>query len=232
MPASAPSGPEGAAVAQKLGILGGTFNPIHLGHLAAAEEVGDRLELDQVIFIPAFLPPHKNEGDAPTARERQEMVRLAIEGNPRFSLSSMEVERGGRSYTIDTIMELRRIHRDAALFFITGLDSFLDIRTWKEWQRLLTLCSFVVLSREGYGFRDLASRNLVQASDQDLAALDAGTRHRLEVRTGDFRIFLERVPLYEISSTDVRARIKQGRSVKYRLPVPVERYIIEHNLYA
>jgi nicotinate-nucleotide adenylyltransferase len=219
-------------VTQKLGILGGTFNPIHLGHLAAAEEVCERLELDRVIFIPAFLPPHKNEEDAPTARQRLEMVRLAIEGNPRFSLSSMEVERGGRSYTIDTIMELKRIYRDADLYFITGLDSFLDIRTWKDWQRLLTLCSFVVLSREGYRFTDLVNQNLVQASEQDLAALDARTRHQLVARTGGIRIFLENIPLYDVSSTDVRARIKQGRSVKYRLLEQVEHYIINNNLYA
>jgi nicotinate-nucleotide adenylyltransferase len=219
-------------VAKKLGIMGGTFNPIHVGHLAAAEEVCDRLELDRVIFIPAFLPPHKNEDDAPTARQRMEMVRLAIEGNPRFSLSSVEVDRGGRSYTIDTISELENIYRDADLYFITGLDSFLDIRTWKDWQRLLTRCAFVVLSREGYRFSDLFNRNIVRASVQDLAALDARTKSQLVVRAGDLRLFLENVPLYEVSSTEVRARIKQGRSVKYRLPEPVERYIIEHNLYA
>jgi nicotinate-nucleotide adenylyltransferase len=144
----------------------------------------------------------------------------------------MEVERGGRSYTIDTIMEFKRNYRDADLYFITGLDSFLDIQTWKDWQRLLTLCSFVVLSREGYRFTDLVNRNLVQASEQDLAALDSRTRHQLVARTGDIRIFLENIPLYDVSSTDVRARIKQGRSVKYRLPEQVERYIIKNNLYA
>ncbi|MBS1128005.1 MAG: nadD, partial [Nitrospirae bacterium] len=141
---------------QRLGILGGTFNPIHLGHLAAAEEVRDRLKFEKVMFIPSFLPPHKSEEDMPSAVQRQEMVRLAIKGNPHFTVSDMEIKRGGRSYTIDTIEALRQAHTGPDLYFITGLDSFLEIRTWKEWQRLMELCSFVVLSREGCRFRDIA----------------------------------------------------------------------------
>src|SRR5512136_2810470 len=125
----------GGLLSNRIGILGGTFNPIHLGHLAAAEEVCDRLRLGQVIFIPSFLPPHKHDEDMPSAGQRHEMVRLAIAGNPRFTLSDIEIRREGRSYTIDTIDQLRRGRRDAELFFITGLDSFLEIRTWKEWQR-------------------------------------------------------------------------------------------------
>ena len=147
----------GGLLTQRLGILGGTFNPIHLGHLAAAEEVRDRLKLEKVIFIPSFLPPHKIEEDMPSAVQRQEMVRLAIKGNPHFTVSDMEIRRGGRSYTIDTIEALRQAHIGADLYFITGLDSFLEIGTWKEWQRLMALCSFVVLSREGYRFRDIAT---------------------------------------------------------------------------
>src|SRR5512136_1779471 len=143
--------------------MGGTFNPIHLGHLAAAEEVRDRLRLEKVIFIPSFLPPHKQEEDVPSALQRQEMVRLAIKGNAYFTVSDIEIRRGGKSYTIDTIDALLQSHTGAELFFITGIDSFLEIRTWKDWERLLTRCSFVVLSRQGYRFSDLASLDVLHA---------------------------------------------------------------------
>jgi nicotinate-nucleotide adenylyltransferase len=219
-------------VSQRLGILGGTFNPIHLGHLAAAEEVRDRLKLEKVMFIPSFLPPHKREEDMPSAVQRQEMVRLAIKGNPHFTVSDMEIRRGGRSYTIDTIETLRHAHIGADLYFIAGLDSFLEIGTWKEWQRLMELCSFVVLSREGCRFQDIAKLAFLNAPEYDFAALDEQEKEQVVIRTGNMRIYLERVPFYDISSTDIRARIRSGRSIKYHLPEAVEHYIIENKLYA
>ena len=217
---------------QRLGILGGTFNPIHLGHLAAAEEVRDRLKLEKVIFIPSFLPPHKSEEDMPSAVQRQEMVRLAIRGNPHFTVSDMEIRRGGRSYTIDTIEALRQAHAGADLFFITGLDSFLEIGTWKEWDRLLTLCSFVVLSREGCRFRDMARLRFLNAPERELTALDERKKEQAVITAGSIRVYLERVPFYDISSTDIRTRVRAGRSIKYHLPEAVEHYIIENKLYA
>jgi nicotinate-nucleotide adenylyltransferase len=217
---------------QRLGILGGTFNPIHLGHLAAAEEVCDRLKLDQVIVIPSFLPPHKSDEGMPSAMQRQEMISLAIKGNPHFTGSDIEIRRGGRSFTIDTIEELRRAHAGADLYFITGLDSFLDIGTWKEWERLLTLCSFVVLSREGYRFRDIVKLGFLNSLEREFDALDRREKTQVLLQTGELRIHFERIPSYDISSTDIRIRIREGRSIKYLLPEAVERYIIEHNLYA
>lgn len=222
----------GGSLFQRVGILGGTFNPIHLGHLAAAEEVCGRLSLDMVLFIPSFLPPHKSESGMPSAIQRQEMVRLAITGNPRFRMSDIEIRRGGRSYTVDTIEELRRSHRGADFSFITGLDSFLEIRTWKDWERLLTLCSFVVLSREGCRFRDLAGLGFLQIPLEELERLDEHQILSVATRSGDMRVSLERIPLYDISSTDIRERVRSGRSVKYHLPEAVERYIIENKLYA
>jgi nicotinate-nucleotide adenylyltransferase len=216
---------------QRIGILGGTFNPIHLGHLAAAEEVRERLQLDTVLFIPTFLPPHKSESGMPSAVQRQEMVSLAIKGNPHFQMSDIEIRRGGRSYTIDTIEELRRSHPGAELFFITGLDTFLDIRTWKDWERLLTVCAFVVLSRKGFRFRDLAGFGFLQVAQQDLERLDAGETMSVAAGAGAARVSLERIPFYDISSTDIRGRAHGRRSVKYHLPDAVERYIIEHKLY-
>ena len=215
---------------QRIGILGGTFNPVHLGHLAAAEEVRVRLKLDRVLFIPAFLPPHKDE-DLPSAVQRLEMVRLAISSNQHFKVSDLEIKRGGRSYTIDTITELRQNHPGAELYFVTGLDSFLEIRTWKDWERLLSLCTFVVLSREGYRFADLTALGFLDAAAADLAALDEGRHGEARVAAGGRTLFLERVPYYEISSTGIRERVRQGRSIKYCLPDPVEHYIIENKLY-
>jgi nicotinate-nucleotide adenylyltransferase len=219
-------------LAQRLGILGGTFNPVHNGHLAAAEEVRDRMKLEKVIFIPSFLPPHKNEEDMPSALQRQEMIRLAIKGNIHFTVSDIEIRRGGRSYTIDTVEALRQAHLGADLYFITGLDSFLEIGTWKEWERLLTLCTFVVLSRDGYRFRDISKLEFLNAPEKDLAALDGREKEQTVIRTGNMRIHLERIPFYDISSTDIRTRVRGGRSIKYHLPEAVEHYIIENKLYA
>ena len=217
---------------QRIGILGGTFNPVHLGHLAAADEVRDRLKLDKVLFVPSFLPPHKSEEDMPSAVQRQEMVRLAIKGNPHFTVSDVEIRRGGRSYTVDTIEALHKVHPGAELYFITGLDSFLEIGTWKEWERLMELCSFVVLSREGCRFRDISKLAFLNAPEHELAALDGREKEEAVFRTGNMRVHLERIPFYDISSTDIRARLRAGRSIKYHLPDAVEHYIIENKLYA
>jgi len=217
---------------QRLGIFGGTFNPIHFGHLAAAEEVRDRLKLEKVIFIPSFLPPHKIDEDIPSAVQRQEMVRLAIKGNAHFTVSDVEIRRGGRSYTIETIEALRQAHLGAELYFLTGLDAFLEIGTWKEWDRLLTLCSFVVLSRDGYRFRDIAQLGFLGIPERELAALDDREKEQAAISSETIRVYLERVPFYDISSTDVRKRVREGRSIKYHLPEAVEHYIIENKLYA
>ncbi len=216
---------------RKLGIFGGTFNPVHYGHLAAAQEVSERLGLDRVLFIPSYLPPHKQE-TVPAASHRLEMVRLAVTGNPVFAASDIEMRRGGRSYTIDTVETLLRDHPGSDLFFLIGLDSFLEIHTWHEWERLLTLCRFVVLSRPGYRFAALAELAVVdQALPEQLAALDRGERKDAEARIGTSVVFFLSVPLYDISSTGIRRRVREGQSIKYLLPEPVETYIIKNNLY-
>jgi len=218
---------------KKLGILGGTFNPIHVGHLAAAEEVRERLDLASILFIPSFLPPHKDDEAIPPAAQRLAMVKIAIAGNPQFSLSDIEVQRGGKSYTVDTVTDLHRAYPGAEFFFITGLDSFLDIQTWKDWERLLGLCSFVVLSRQGHAFTDLVNLPFMKTSKQKLEVLDSGEQARIKAETpAGMSIWLEQVPLYDISSTDIRKRIRQGRSIKYLLPDAVETYIINNTLYA
>jgi nicotinate-nucleotide adenylyltransferase len=217
---------------RKIGILGGTFNPVHYGHLAAAEEVCDRLKLDQVLFIPSCLPPHKQEEDIPSAEHRLEMVRLAIHGNNHFRVSDSEVKRGGKSYTIDTIETLRLQYPGAGFYFITGLDSFLDIQSWNEWERLLTLCFFVVLSRPGYLFNDLAGIAFMKDSARDLAALDHRKIAQFILQSGNITVYFENISLFDISSTDIRKRIRHARTIKYHLPESVEHYIIKRKLYA
>jgi nicotinate-nucleotide adenylyltransferase len=219
-------------LSQKLGILGGTFNPIHYGHLAAAEEVRDRLKLDRILFIPSFIPPHKQEEAVPSAVHRMEMVRLAVMGNPAFEPTDIEIRRGGRSYTIDTIEALRQVHGGTELYFITGLDSFMEIQTWNHWERLLTLCSFVVLSRPGYRFTDLLKIDFMKPAAGEIAVLERGERTHAMVRPGAFTVFLEMIPHYDISSTDIRRRMREGRNIKYLLPDAVETYIIKNKLYA
>jgi nicotinate-nucleotide adenylyltransferase len=216
----------------KLGILGGTFNPIHYGHLAAAEEVRERLKLDRILFIPSHLPPHKQEADIPSAVQRFEMVRLATMGNPHFETSDIELNRQGKSFTVDTIETLRTTYPHAELNFITGLDTFLEIETWNRWDRLLSLCSFVVLSRPGYHFIDLVKIGFMKQAEQEMNKLDQGELRQAVVRSGAYTVCLEMIPLYDISSTDIRRRIKEGGSIKYLLPEPVEIYIMKNRLYA
>lgn len=212
-------------------MLGGTFNPIHYGHLAASEEVRERLKLDRVLFVPSFLPPHKRKEEIPSPSQRLSMVRLAIADNVHFETSEIEVTRGGKSYTIDTITALRSLHPGAEFFFITGVDSFFEIETWKQWERLLSLCTFVVLSRPGYRFSDLLRIGFMQSAGKKLLSLDRADIRHAKVRAGRFTLYLELISHYDISSTMIRKRLRRGGSVKYLLPDPVENYIIKNKLY-
>jgi nicotinate-nucleotide adenylyltransferase len=160
------------------------------------------------------------------------MVRLATKGNPFFEPSEIELKRGGRSYTIDTVETLRQVFPGTELFFITGLDSFLEIQTWHQWERLLTLCNFVVISRPGYHFVDLEKISFMESAAQELARLDRGIQLEAMVRSAAITIFLEMIPLFDISSTDIRNRVKTGVSIKYLLPDAIETYIITNKLYA
>jgi nicotinate-nucleotide adenylyltransferase len=216
---------------QRIGIMGGTFNPVHYGHLAAAEEVRQRLSLDPVLFVPAFIPPHKQEKQRPTAAERREMVQLAIADNPHFDLSDVELERGGTSYTIDTVKSLRSSRSGSLLFFITGLDSFLDIRTWHQWDQLLGLCSFVVLSRPGYRFSALAKLDFLKQYEEELLSLDGRAIGQSRIQTSGYDLYLQLIPQFDISATNIRTRVREGRSIKYLLPEVVEHYIIKKELY-
>lgn len=200
---------------RKIGILGGSFNPVHIAHLVLAERAREALGLDRVLFVPARLPPHKDPAGLAGAEQRLEMVRLAIAGNPAFALSDVELRRAGISFTIDTIEALRRRYSRAELYFLIGMDTVSELPTWREIGRLARLCRFVPLSRPG----------APPASTRALAK---------RIGAAEARAIVARavaMPLLDISASDIRARIARGRTVRYLLPAAVESYIRTHRLY-
>lgn len=196
-----------------VGILGGTFDPIHYGHLAAAEGALHLAGLDKVIFLPNWQPPHKAGRPISAAEHRAAMVRLAIAGNPRFEFSGMELERQGPSYTIDTIRALQTAHPDWRTAFVVGMDSLVQIHTWKDYQTLLTLTDFLVVTRPGYSQEE---------EQQALAALGPALTARVRVL---------RVPGVDVAATGLREWAAGGYPLRYLVPEPVEAYIREQRLY-
>ena len=212
----------------KIGILGGTFNPIHIAHLRIAEEVRDRFDLAIVVFVPAATPPHKQLAEELPFVCRYEMVRRAIEGNPFFDLSDIEGKRGGKSYSIDTLRALRCERPDDEFFFIVGSDSFLDIGSWHEYAAIFSCCNIVVVERPG-AVVTAPGKALPVAIAHEFCYYDA--EKRLAHRSGYSVYYLEGLPL-DISSSAIRELARHGRSVRYLVPVAVEHYIKEQRLYA
>jgi nicotinate-nucleotide adenylyltransferase len=186
----------------KIGILGGTFNPIHLGHLIMAEEVRQKICLDRVVFVPANLPPHKDDGEIIDACHRLKMLKLAIRGNSYFSVSDIEIKRGGRSYTIDTVKEFTKIYPDDQLYFIIGSDLVKYLNEWKDVKDIIALVQFVVATRPGYPLKNLPS----YMTTIDIRAVD-------------------------ISAFEIRQCIKENRSFRYLVPEPVRQYIVKKGIY-
>ncbi|MDD4169942.1 MAG: nicotinate-nucleotide adenylyltransferase [Desulfotomaculaceae bacterium] len=197
----------------KIGIMGGTFDPIHYGHLVSAEGARDEVGLEQVIFVPTGRPPHKFGYNITNPRDRYLMTVLATASNNYFQASSIEVDRPGFSYTIDTVQSVIEMHPSAQIYFITGADAVLDILTWKSVEVLLNICYIIAVTRPNY-------------------QLD-----KLWDKLGDIlhcpqkRILSMEVPALAISSTDIRRRVHEGRTIKYLLPESVEDYIAKHKLY-
>jgi nicotinate-nucleotide adenylyltransferase len=196
-----------------VGLLGGTFDPIHYGHLAAAAGAMHLLSLDRVLFMPNRKPPHKGGGLVTASRHRAAMVQLAIAGNPGFQFESLELEREGPSYTIDTIYSLQQRYRDWRFAFIAGMDSLLQIHTWRQYETLLTLIDVVVVNRPGYaeGQQEAA-----------LAGLSPELRGRVQMLT---------IPGVDIASTDLREAAASGYPLHYLVPDAVGEYIQAHGLY-
>ena len=197
---------------KSLGILGGTFDPIHMGHLRMAEHVFQRMELESIVFIPAYVPPHKLGQDFAPAQDRYAMTELAVADNPHFTVSDMELKRTGVSYTIDTIRQLHAQYEDRELNFIIGADSVAQLHTWHNIEEMLELTRFVAVWRPGY---------------ED--AMEELVRHLGE--QAKERVLLLDTPVYDISSTEIRTRIRQGLGLAGLVPPAVERYIYEHGLY-
>lgn len=197
---------------KRVGILGGTFDPIHVGHLMMAEAVRGEYHLDEILFIPAASPPHKQGQRITAASHRYLMTVLATLSNPHFLVSDIEMNRSGPSYTIDTIYELRYQFPHTDFSFIIGTDVIAEIATWDRVEELLTLCPFIAASRPG--------------EEPDLARL----RRELGA-LGEARIHSVTTPELEISSTDIRQRVRRGASIRYIVPDAVEHYIYKEGLY-
>jgi nicotinate-nucleotide adenylyltransferase len=196
----------------RLGILGGTFNPLHLGHLICAQEAHLQLRLDRVILIPAAQSPHKPfDEDDPGAEHRLALCRLAVASDERFEVSSMEVDRPGPSYTVDTLRELHSREPDSELYLIVGGDVAAGLPTWREPEQVLSLAELAVATRRGTPRRSI---------DGALRGLSGGERAS----------FFE-MPTIEISSTDIRRRVQSREPIRYLVPEAVANYIDEHRLY-
>ncbi|WP_027338627.1 nicotinate-nucleotide adenylyltransferase [Halonatronum saccharophilum] len=193
-----------------IGIMGGTFDPIHNGHLLTAQCAAYQHNLEKVIFVPSGNPPHKTEKKITDAQERYVMALLATMSNPIFDVSRIEIDREGLSYTVDTVREFKKIYPDRKIYFITGADAILEIFTWKNPEKLLEETEFIAASRPGYCLSQLGQK--IYDSYRE-------TIHPLQI------------PGLAISSTDIRARVEEGRPIKYQLPESIEAYIKKHNLY-
>lgn len=187
----------------RIGILGGTFNPIHMGHLILAEEALYKLKLDKLIFVPAYMPPHKNVEDKVGPEDRLEMVRLAIEDNPSFEVSTFEIDSKTKSYSIETLKAFRKTYGDEAqLYFITGSDLLKDLFSWKDVNDIFKISKFIVANRAGYPVKDVPEQ-------VDTVVI---------------------TPI-EISSEDIRKRLKANKSIRYLVCEKVRQYILGHKLY-
>jgi nicotinate-nucleotide adenylyltransferase len=194
-----------------IGILGGTFNPPHMGHLVMAQEALDQLELDRVVLMPVAIPPHKEADEDPGARARVDLCRLAVAGDERFEVSTVEVDRGGASFTVDTLRELHDLEPEHELTFIVGGDMAHSLPAWREPEAVLALATLAVAEREGVRREDIARR------------LDP-------LHDGDRVVFFD-MPRIDISSSNIRRRVAEGRPVRYLVPDAVNEAIVERGLY-
>ncbi|MCJ7577911.1 MAG: nicotinate-nucleotide adenylyltransferase [candidate division Zixibacteria bacterium] len=191
---------------KKIGILGGTFDPIHIGHLVLAEQVREKFQLERVIFIPSASPPHKTEQELSPAEDRFEMTQLAVKGNPYFFVSDIELKREGLSYTVETLKELKELHRDSEIYFLTGSDVLDEITTWKDPEEIYKLAKIVIAVRPGFDKFDPENHFAKKSIIVEITGMD-------------------------ISSTQIREKVRNGESIKYLVPSKVEEYIRKRNLY-
>ena len=202
-------------MSQRTGILGGTFNPVHIGHLIMAQDAMEAFELSKVLFLPCARPPHKDASALAPVSDRVAMIELAIKENRDFELCDLEIKRGGSSYTVDTVRELLRQSPGAEFFFIIGSDTLPELHSWKEIGELLGLCRIVTVARPGADLRNL--------SGADLRLPEAAARRLLDDVVSGHGV--------DISSSDIRYRAAEGMRITYLTPPGVEMHIAEHGLY-
>ena len=220
-----------AGPAPRIGLMGGTFNPVHLGHLRAAEEISEKLKLDQVYFMPTARPPHKSEGPLAGYRHRLEMLKLAVSDRPGFWTSDLENHLPQPSYTINTIKVFKKAWSPrTAIFFLVGLDSFMTLPQWHSFRELLAETSFVVFARAGIPekFEDMKEM-LTENID---AKIRWSAKNETFSAPGLKPIHFMPGGQLEISSTNLRQRLEFGASVRYLVPEPVRIYIEKHGLYS
>jgi nicotinate-nucleotide adenylyltransferase len=219
--------------------MGGTFNPIHYGHLVAASEVCEAFSLQRVVFVPAAVPPHKDQREIIEPRHRLMMTILATVSNPQFIVSAVEVDRPGTSYSVETVAALKALYPETkSLFFILGIDAFMEIASWRQPDVLLRSCHIIVTARPGYNLRQLATTSLQRLSTAhpclsfELSRDETAVRlPRARVNDTPYEIFFQEVSALDISSTQIRQRVKLGQSIAYLLPETVEAYIRTYQLY-
>lgn len=201
----------------RLGIYGGTFDPVHYGHLLLAEQCREQCLLDEVRFIPAAIPPHKQEAEISDGRDRLHMLEFALSGCPELTISDIELRRSGRSYTVDTLQQLADEDVDRELFLLMGMDSLVDFPTWRQPERILELATLVAVNRRSL-HEDPARAAAVAAVEQ------------IAPRAGE-RLKIVDMPDIAISASDLRRRVREGLSIRFQTPRPVAMYIAEHRLY-
>lgn len=197
---------------QSIGIMGGTFNPIHMGHLIAAQEVLNEMNIDRIIFIPTGDPPHKNKVEVIPATDRYEMVKLAVKSNEEFEVSNIEIKRAGKTYSYDTLKELHNIYYGTQFYFIIGFDTLKEIDTWKNIDDVCRMTNFIVVNRGNN------SKEIIEEI-------------KIKEEKYKCKFILVKIPDIEISSTDIRNRIKKNKSIKYLVTDEVEEYIKKKGLY-
>ncbi len=194
-----------------IGVMGGTFNPIHYGHLVTAEEALVQFGLEKVIFMPSARPPHKEDREILPPEERYLMTVIATASNPDFDVSHLEIERQGPSYTVDTIKSLRDQFPDRQIYFITGADAVWEILTWKDTEELAELTTFIAATRPGYSLEKFKKLHVLP---------DDEPRPK-----GKPKVYIMEIPALAISSTDIRQRVRDGRPIRYLVPEGVANYI-------
>ena len=212
----------------KIGLFGGTFDPIHWGHLRSAEEVSETFKLDRVYFVPASIPPHKRGQTTTLSRDRLAMVRLAVAKNPRFAVSTVEILRPGVSFSIDTVRQFAAmLKKGDTLFFVIGMDAFREIGSWWEYKEIFPLCNFIVTSRPGSKESDPLRGTGVAV--RKLFCYDFN-RKNYRHRSGTRVHFIELTDI-AISASEVRSLVAGGKSIRYLVPSEVEKYIKHRGLY-